>query len=689
MGRPSWTAQDLRGNVLVGLLDVSFAGQVFRIATDTIDVSSSAGSLQYDGSLDELVWSRSLDLFSLQPEPERIIVNGFLPCNVAALIAAGHSLEGSAVQFSQVRVKPGADGAAVDTWDSRRVCLSGRVLDAEYGAAGDDGRTFIRCTVQRTAHESVTLIPPQTYAVTDQTWKVDGRLGTDDIGVPYPLIVGYPGRDDSIGNGYISGGIGTWLVKKRLYNVLCVGTGKLDATGVVLITDSDPNGQLVSVEYTYTETTASNIIPARDQLGTLLAVVDYKSNGYGDSTDPDYLGASYKPEVESSDEVFFAFPASSGGGMLWRGILLRSAGDVIEWAMEQAGIPVDFAGFAAVRGALSAYMIDTVIDEHVNPVAWVTRELLPLLPVSLIQTESGVSPWVWDHEATRADAVCLLDVDADARLDPADTFKEDWSNVRNTFELQYSYNRRTEKYTHTARLGPQRIETTAYAKSRVVLTGGSSVTERVSLFARVAGKDGVGIRVTMDVTAAALSVTDNLATRTVTINAKDGVSTAQDIVSAINAGSALIEAETSSSSGFAFYDTDTPEVTLELADFGTAALNVCARSVQLASQADTPGPNAGVRLYTAETRVIYDHPTAARVLEWQAAAYGLPHRRTELVAPESVYGWLEPGATIAYTHAAMGMDEEIGIIEGVDHYHDGTIGLRLVFIDVGASPAVS
>ena len=685
MSRTAWTRDELSGHHLVFLVDLTFAGVTHRVGTVALTVASDAGSLSYDGTLDDLVWSRALDLFTTDPEPEAVVVSGFIPANVAALQRQGHSLEGSAVQVSQVRVLPGAYGAAADAWEARRVCVSGRVVDSEHGAANEDGRTYVRFSAERKPLDSTTQIPAVGHRVTEDTWKIPGRLGGGDVDLYYPIPIGYPGRDDSIADGWISGSVGRWAVKKRLYNVLILAVGKIEATTVKLNTDEQTTGVDALVSYTYTETTAGNVIASRDARGTLLAVVDYKAHDYGDVNTPaDYLGTSFDPEVSSTDEVFVGWPAGSGG-ILWRGQVLRAAGDVIEWAMEQAGIPVDFGRFTSARPQLDWLKIDTVIDDAVNPVEWVTSEILPLLPVSLVMTEDGVAPWVWNPRATAADAACHLDCDNDPTLDPADTLASDSSMMANDLELRYSYSQRAERFTHTARLGPKRIATTARAKSRLILTRASAYQEcRISLFARTSGPAGGGIVVTCT-TGATLAVAESGSTVTVVFNTTDNP---QAIVNAINAGSVLIEAETDDDTEDSFTGTSTARVTLQIADFGTAGSSILARSQHLLEQGDKAGPGAGIRRRAEETRILYDHGSAAGVLEWWSAAYGLPLRRLAIEAPEASYGWLDLGAVVTVTHTPLGLVGAVGLIEAQDFHSDGMVSLGVLFIDTSAWSAV-
>lgn len=688
MTRAAWTREELRGHRLVFLVDVTFGGRLHRLSTEAVVVTDADGTaLQYAGTLDAITWSRSLDLFSLQPEPESIIVSGVVAVDVAALVKQGHHLEGAVVQVSQVRVeaRPRYSAAlAADAYASRRVCLTGRAADAEYGVAGEQG-AYVRFSAERNLYDSTAQVPLSICRVNDDTWKVSGRLDESDVDTYYPIPIGYPGRDDASPLGWHAGAIGTWINKQNQYQVLCVGLGRIDASTVWLSTDGNPNGMEATVRYTYTNNSTTH--DARDKLGTLIAVIDYNQDDYGDSdpANPNYLGDSFCPSVDSSDQVFVGFPSGSGG-TLWRGRVLRDAGDVLEWAMELARIPVDLQGFAAARPQIAWCKVDTVIDDAVNPVEWATQYLLPLLPVSLLMTDAGITPWVWNPNTTRADCVCHLDGDADPTIDFADTVKCDATQVTNYFELQYGYNQRAQRYQHTARLGPERIETTSQARGILKTTDfGSAGVKRITVYARATGPTGNGIVVTLTDTGA-LSVTDGTASVAITWD-----STADDsaaIASAINAGSALIEAETSDDSGDVWLGTTTASITLQLGAFGTAGSQVCARSRTVFASADLPGPGAGYRRQETDTRLLCDHGSAARVLEWRASAYALPHRRIECLAPEQEYGWLTIGSPVAVTRDELGLDEEVGYVERFDHQSDGLVGIGVVFIDTAARPGV-
>jgi hypothetical protein len=122
-------------------------------------------------------------------------------------------------------------------------------------------------------------------------------------------------------------------------------------------------------------------------------------------------------------------------------------------------------------------------------------------------------------------------------------------------------------------------------------------------------------------------------------------------------------------------------VTLQITDFGTIASEVCRRSRDRLAPGDAPGPNAGIRSKVIETDLIMEAPVALRVLEWQAAAYALPPRRESFVGPASRYGHLEPGDEVAWTYTPHGFDEDVGVVEGADDYGNGTVGVRLVFLD--------
>lgn len=671
MTRTAWGPGELRGYATVWLVEVAYGGSTIRMASRTVDLDSGAGPRAYEGTIDDLAYSRSLDLFSLQAESPSLVVEGATSVDVPTLQVRGHRLEGCAVEVSQVRVD--RDGNAVDEWEDRCVRLTGVVRDAQWGPYGGGG-CKLRFSAERMWWRTTAKIPTPKQQVSRDTWPIQGNLNADDSGVAYPIVIGYPGNDPLDQDGGFPAYRGVWLSKLYTHQLLGVGLGKIAATQVHLTTDSDVYGSdvLVSQEW--------EGVPATDRRGAMLSVVDYGTNDYGTPGDPAYLGASFALVTTDTTPVYIWHTEATGGGILRDGEVLRGAGDVLAWAMERSGVPFDAGRFQAAAGALNDYLIDFAFTESVPAWEWVTEELLPLLPVSLVPGERGVYPVPWRQDIGRADCVAVIDADADPRIDPAEMAAEDSASQVTSWTLRYGYNARTDKLRYTRRVGPFYEDSTDVASAEVRSSvGAMGDVVAVALYATTAGLGGVGISVSVSFTGAATSAVESVSARLITININNGGGVlSSDIVTAC-AGLTLVTAEAVDDSSGPWVGISTTSLTLTVNDFGTSAHPASLRGYQQMRAARmNPADESEAEVSTA---LIYDHATAWKVLAWKAAAYGSAQRRVSMMVPESEYAHLDLGDPFVYTDSALGFSEEIGIVEGLDLYSDGSMGIRGVFID--------
>lgn len=678
MTRPNWTREELDGVDVEWIVDLAFAGRIVRVATRALTLSSAAGDLQYDGTLTRPMWKRGLSLFSRNPEQEQIPLDFVVPLDVAGLCAAGHRLVFSPVSVAQVRVR---NGVAIDTWEERYVALTGRAQSCRYGIRGYNeaiGTTsIVFITAARPAWDSPGLIPLASHEVSGATWD-PRELATEDLSVAYTTVFGYPGKDPMSPIGFITAGIVFWTRKITSFHVAGIALGKIDAATVTLNNDDDYYGQVVNVSQEYED--GGGLVPARDARGTLLTVVDYATEGYDSS-----LPASYRPAVADTTRVYIAW--HDGGGMLKPGGgVLRGAGDVLLYMLERTGLPVDYAAAKTAAPALNAYLIDCVIDAHIKPMDWLLEHLLPLLPVTIVATERGLAPLVWLHTAGRQDAVMHIDADLDPTIAIGDTVseeEEETADVRNLYSMEYGYSRRVGTFQRTARLGPKAIPSTEHAEHLLLNIPTGAGTRRVAIRAVLPGQAGVGIRITVANTGSESYTEDvdaKLAVVTIDGTGWGSTTTTDSLVALIETGTLLTASCSDDDGPESWLDTANSGIRTLIADWGTRPSALCATSQRLMAQADRPGADAGIRQEELSSRILYDHGTAARVLEWRAAAYALPPRRLDLMGPPATFAGLSLGDYVTVTSTPHAFDRVLGVVEEIDT--DGvTTGIRVVFME--------
>ena len=94
------------GARLLWLLEIKFAGRLFRFSTEPIDLSKDDGStISYPGGLDDPGYEESLDRFSHSIDQQVISLQLDLGVDVAELVQKGHALGGDEAELSCVLVQ--------------------------------------------------------------------------------------------------------------------------------------------------------------------------------------------------------------------------------------------------------------------------------------------------------------------------------------------------------------------------------------------------------------------------------------------------------------------------------------------------------------------------------------------------------------------------------------------------------
>lgn len=673
--RSRWLPEELQGYALVWCAEIVYAGRTLRMATQAVEISD----VPYPPTMSPASWSRQVTLFATGPELDEISISGWLEANLAELHRQGHRLSSARAEVFQVRVRP--DGSTPDTYATRCALLTGPMRATEFGERVGE-RSFFAGTIYTPWPESTETIPPDGWDVNRSTWGFGSRADSDD-GVCYPVAIGYPGRDDYDPGRPLPAAPVAWVSRDQ-YHVLIASVGPIAATSVKLIIKDNPEGTEVDTSTQYTNY-AGTLTDAIDANGVQLAVVDFESGGYNtggasELDDENFPGKTYATDPDRT--VFISFTEAGGAGLQWRGRTLRAAGDVLGWALERTGWPVDWGRTDAAAGLLARFNIDTMISLKVGASAWLRDSLLPLLPVALRVSPRGLYPLVWRPDVL--DVAAVVDLDASPDVAVSDVVSEDASDLINRHTLRYGYSAYTEEYRYIVRVGIKDVDSTDHAGGiiRTEESGGSGVGSggygRVYISAVEAGIAGASITVNFTgVVSGAAVPSENTTTRTVTIEGEDG-ETAEQLAARINAAGLTLVTATGRGGTSHYFLPGAPaqSFTLVLTDFGVQADAACRRSYDARSSS-----GIGARNEDLETYLIYDHATARAVLAWRALAYGSIRRRVTLNGPEHLFAHLELLDAVKVTSDALGIDGEIGWVEQIESYSDGQVAFVVVFLD--------
>ena len=461
------------------LVDLYFGGAPLRLAGDELDVTDSAGGVtyHYTSAFDDLDVAEGMSLLSDAAGQMEVPIDLLLPVDAAALCARGIPFDGSRIVISQW--VEGTD------WSARRVVLDGVVSDPQYG---EDGEPLTFSAVDLSVEETI-LIPAATAIVNGVNWANVTSLHEEHLGIPYPIIIGKPGvvATDLQSEGRITGSTAVWV---DYTNQLTLGQDTKDGLIAVIAGHHVQATRVVVASDTLTGGARMKVVNNYDLSGNPVAAImwyaSYSGGGYpdtagiwefdgtttfvGDDTDSDSevvsgLGSTTlnalltaDSNTDAADQTQFVIHISwydeiaGGGGMIWRGALLRKAGDVIMWALSQGAAPVDYGRCAAQAPFLDRFLIDAAIEARVKPGEWLRDAILPLLPVSTVSGPDGRYYIVWRYNATTADAVQHLDMDADPDMEIVGGIQVEAGDCANDITLRYAYSARTGDHIATARI---------------------------------------------------------------------------------------------------------------------------------------------------------------------------------------------------------------------------------------------
>jgi len=302
---------------------------------------------------------------SLEPTGDGVAVD-LAWAGVARLVAMGHQLTTAKGEMGWLE-----DG---DTWEERRPLLLGSI-QAEYG--GDGEPVAVRLDPRHWEDSGELLSPGQ--AVSELTWA-NVPAATDGRG--YPLVIGRAGeyQEADGSTAYCSASpcipVGS--------DTLLVAAARVTSSTLTVYSELDDDQESFTIDY------------ALDDEGQIVATVD--------------LSAATTIVYDSSGLFWARWPA--GGLAMGTGETLEQAGDIVAWALRQSSLEVDAAALEAIRAPLAGFLLGGFLDQAVSPWEWLTQEILPLLPLRLIQGPRGIRPVLW-RPPSAALAIDSLDVDRD------------------------------------------------------------------------------------------------------------------------------------------------------------------------------------------------------------------------------------------------------------------------------------
>lgn len=405
-----WTPSQLAGTIR-WVLAVEYAGGTWYLTDEAMTIAYGAGTVVLsDGLLDVAGTEESIDLWASDSPRRSCQVEFDLGIDVAELVERGHDLAGCVAELAQL-----ADG---DDWADRRPFVRGRLVEPQYGAAGEGVRASIEQDVLSSDETiNISTVREEDLEAALLATGIYFSAGTAGADVAAPIILGAPGAGVFPGSNapycetmYDSVGL--------VYRFYVLAAHPVAAPTVTLVNPDDLSEQSCAVLHV---TIGGDTIAVAVEDATLSALTFTK-----------------QPVVRWD----------AGGGLVDEvSGDLETVGDFIAWLLRITEQQVDHARVNMAREALRGFKAGTYLDESVTIADYLRDAILDVVPVSFVVGPRGVYPYVWRWDATTADAVCEWDLteDYDVSREGLVTY-EDGDRVTNTIQLIYQWNPATQSY---------------------------------------------------------------------------------------------------------------------------------------------------------------------------------------------------------------------------------------------------
>ena len=352
-----FTYTELQGGHPIWLLKFTWMGKSWYFSTRPVAPLDGGVAVPHNGQLANISLDASFELLSEAPSEQTASIEISLGVDVGALISEGHDLHTANAELSLW-----VEGL---TYDRRQVMLMGRVQNPTYGAAHEP----ITFAIEQRIWDDRSLILSEAAQVTPETWASHDGEAENRY---YPLVMGQPGRYSAAVD---SAAISTTPSTPALYVNTSAKTlliaGHRVAASTIRIYDTSEDPVLIE-DFSITHTT--------DGLGRTVAVVDIS----GGSTVTGQIGHKYW--AAWSHGPAFTLDGTNG---------LTGAGDILEHFLARTTTGIDLGRCAAATPHLNGLQLAFYVDEQSSVYQWLLDNMLPLLPISMIQSTQGIYPVVW------------------------------------------------------------------------------------------------------------------------------------------------------------------------------------------------------------------------------------------------------------------------------------------------------
>ena len=425
----TYTQSELEGSTPVFLLEFTWGGRIHRYSTQTISLSSTAGEIQYLGTISQFDYSESMQPVSISSN----IVSMALYMQDVDLLqrwSEGDTLDGVYAQFSMVLVKY---DTPQQTHEQRYILYTGYIQDPQFGDP-QEHESYISISIEAQPYSGdrllldSTLVIDERFSQRDQT--ADGKI--------WPIVLG------SVGQGVLV----TASTLKNVYAspAYCTEYYVASTDAHMLIAGHRILSGFVSIQDEKFDTATRPVLLAVDQYGNEYSYITLVNS------DKVAIPGTILNGTSRSWWIYLdaGMPSPYGDGPLQLG------GDICRWALSRTGTIVDDGAWANASSILNRYKFGGYInDGSITAWEWLNGNILPFLPVSSRMGAHGVRPVInqlWAVSTVKPKYMLRVSDDAESQQLSAVESLRSTSDITNEVIIYWGKSGYDQQYTSTIRV---------------------------------------------------------------------------------------------------------------------------------------------------------------------------------------------------------------------------------------------
>jgi len=379
------------------LLQIRHQGQVYRWTSDGLPVASRSGDLATTGGMDALEVRETLPVVGGVADRRSVSVTIQWPTDVAAEAAQGSDLTTGTGEIYLL--------AGPQQVEDARLVVAGPLSQPVYGGVGEP----VRLTIAGEPYDDAAQIPEASARISLDTWPDATEAA---LGRWYPLVWGRPGVADDAG---VIEGSPAYAVEHTgaAADRLLIAGHAVTATSVQVVYDAG-GGTLATLSRPVEE--------VADGLGRTVATVDVS-------------GASAALRAASAWTIRWV---GSGGltSPYQTGRTVSTLGEIARYLAEQSTIPQDRAAWAVVMERYP-WSSSGWLSEPASPMDVLRDQILPVLPVAMGWSSSGMRPIRYRYDAGQLDHIDTLRAGEDCSRTGGVTYERQPEDIAQQIRVGY------------------------------------------------------------------------------------------------------------------------------------------------------------------------------------------------------------------------------------------------------------